>query len=315
MAILNWIGARARWFLALGVVIALLVPGPGELLQGTLPFWVALLMTLAMVRVDLGGIARRAVRPKRFLTNLIFLGLLMCVTPALFMGLATLAGAPQAHIEALVYTSSGPPLGSATAFCLILGLDAAFALEMTVVGAFLAPLTMPIVARILLGASVPVETGEMFLRLSILIGAAAIAAVVLRVVLTAPRIQRHGLAFDGIGSICLILFLFLFPLFQGISGQILMAPMFAALTLLIAVLANTGAQIATYSVLRPIWGRDTGGAAALVWGNRNAALALASLPPDPLLTLYVALYQFPMYFTPLIMRPIVGPPDESPPAT
>ena len=47
-----------------------------------------------------------------------------------------------------------------------------------------------------------------------------------------------------------------------------------------------------------------------MWGNRNAALALASLPPDPLLTLYVALYQFPMYFTPLIMRPIVGAPRD-----
>jgi hypothetical protein len=52
--------------------------------------------------------------------------------------------------------------------------------------------------------------------------------------------------------------------------------------------------------------RETAGATALIWGNRNAALALAALPPDPLFTLYVALYQFPMYFTPLVIRPLVA---------
>lgn len=301
-----WIGARARWFLSIGVVLALVLPGPGDLLAGTLPFWVALLLMLAMTRVDLGAIVARALRPRRLARTLVFLAALMCLTPALFMGLAQALGASQAHVEALVYTSSGPPLGSATAFCLILGLDAAFALEMTVIGAFLAPLTMPVVARLLLGEAVPIEAGEMVLRLAILIGLAAAAAVVARSVLGGARIARHALAFDGAGSICLILFLF--PLFQGIGAQILAGPGFAALTLLVAILANTGAQIAAYSVLGRWWGRDTRGAAALIWGNRNAALALASLPPDPLLTLYVALYQFPMYFTPLVMRPIVGPP-------
>lgn len=306
MAILVWIGARARWFLAVGVVLALIVPGPGALLAGTLPFWVALLLMLAMTRVDLGTIVSRAVRPRRLAMTLIFLAALMCLTPALFMALAQAFGAPRVHVEALVYTASGPPLGSATAFCLILGLDAAFALEMTVVGAFLAPLTMPVMARLLLGESVPIETSEMFLRLSLLIGAASLGAVVLRTILGAGRITRNALAFDGAGSICLILFLF--PLFQGIGGQILDAPGFAVLTLLVATLANTGAQIVAYTVLGSLWGRDIGGAAALIWGNRNAALALASLPPDSFLTLYVALYQFPMYFTPLVMRPIVGPP-------
>ena len=48
------------------------------------------------------------------------------------------------------------------------------------------------------------------------------------------------------------------------------------------------------------------GATALMWGNRNAALALAALPGNPLLALYVALYQFPMYFTPLVMRPLLA---------
>jgi hypothetical protein len=306
LALLVWIGARAQWFLAVGVVLALVLPGPGELLAGTLPFWVAFLLMLAMTRVDLGEIFRRAIRPRRIMTNMIFLVALMCATPLIFMSVAEALGAPRAHVEALVYTSSGPPLGSAAALCLILGLDAAFALELTVVGAFIAPFTMPVIARLLLGTAVPIDMAEMFLRLTILIGAAAIGAVIVRSVLGAARITRHRLAFDGVGSICLILFLF--PLFEGIGDHILSAPAFAALTLLVAVMANIGAQAVMFFLLRPFWGRDIGGSAALMWGNRNAALALASLPPDPLLTLYVALYQFPMYFTPLVMRPIVGAP-------
>jgi hypothetical protein len=38
-----------------------------------------------------------------------------------------------------------------------------------------------------------------------------------------------------------------------------------------------------------------------MWGNRNVAIYLAALPPDPLFGLYVALYQLPMLFTPLVL--------------
>ena len=70
MGALAWAGTRARWVLALGVLGALVLPGPGELLAGTLPFWVALLFGLAMLRIDLIAIARRAVSPRRLLRNI-----------------------------------------------------------------------------------------------------------------------------------------------------------------------------------------------------------------------------------------------------
>jgi len=301
---LAWIGARARFVLAFGVVAALVVPGPGTLLDGTIPFWVALLTGLAMTRIDLAGVARRALGPRRLARSLGFLALLMLATPALFWALGRAAGLGEAHLAALVLTAAAPPLGSATAFCLILRLNAAFALEMTVLGAFLTPFTMPGVARALLGEAVPLDAAEMLLRLGTLIGAAAVGAVAVRLALGASRIERHRLSFDGLSSLCLILFLF--PLFDGLTDQIAAAPLFAALTLLLVLLANLGTQVAVFPVARRAAGRDTGGAAALIWGNRNAALALAALPPDPVMTLYVALYQFPMYFTPLIMRPVVG---------
>ena len=85
---LVWIGARAQWMLAIGVFAALIIPGPGELLDGTVPFWVALLYGLAMTRIDLAAVARRAVGPRRLFRNLLLLGLLMGVTPLLALGVS-----------------------------------------------------------------------------------------------------------------------------------------------------------------------------------------------------------------------------------
>lgn len=300
---LAWVGARAQWVLAFGVIGALVLPGPGELLSGTLPFWVAFLIGLAMVRIDLGEVARRSIRPRRLIRNLGFCAVLMAGTPAVFWALGTLAGLPDVQIEALVYTGSAPPLGSSAALCLMLGLDAAFALEVTVIGSFLAPVTMPLVARTLLGEAVPMDAPDMAGRLAMLIGLAALGALTARRLLGADWIVRHKLSFDGLASIGMIFFLF--PLFLGMPQLIGTMPVFALGTFALAVAANIGVQIITLPACRTAVGRETGGAAALVWGNRNAGLSLAALPDNPLFTLYVALYQFPMYLTPLIMRPLL----------
>ena len=301
---LSWVGARAQWFLALGVIAALVVPGPGALLDGTVVIWVAVLFGLAMARIDLGAVARRALGPRRLARNLALLVLLMGVTPAVLWALATLAGLAPEHIEALVYTAAAPPLGSATAFCLILGLNAAFALELTVLGSFLAPVSLPLVARILLGEAIALDVAEMMLRLGLVIGSATVGAMILRGVLGAGRIDAHARAFDGLASIILVLFLF--PLFHGIPELMATIPGFALMTFVLAMLANLGVQILSYAATRRAAGRETGGAVSLIWGNRNAALTLSFLPEAPLIVLYIALYQFPMYFTPLVMRRFVG---------
>jgi predicted Na+-dependent transporter len=303
---LAWLGVRAQWVLALGVIGALVLPGPGELLKGTIPFWVALLIGLTMVRIDLGAVARRSIQPRRLARNIGLCLLLMAATPTLLWAAGTGLGLSQSHIDALVYTSSGPPLGSSAALCFLLGLDAAFALELTVIGSFLAPVSMPLVARGLLGDAVPIESAEMAGRLALLIGAATVCAVVVRRILGPPRIERHRLSFDGLAALTMIMFLF--PLFLGMMDLIRDQPGFALATFALVIAANIGIQIVALPGCRLVAGHETGGATALMWGNRNAGLSLAALPDNPLFTLYVALYQFPMYFTPLVMRPLMGRP-------
>lgn len=229
----------------------------------------------------------------------------MCATPALFWWVATTMGLPDSHVAALVYTSAAPPLGSAAAFCLLLGFNAAFAIELTVFCSALAPLTLPFMAHLLLGGAVPVDTSDMVLRLAILIGCASAGALGARWILGESRIRQNAQNLDGLSAVVLVVFLF--PLFDGLTGRIAEAPLFALGVLALATAANLGTQIVLWPLTRRVAGTATGGATALIWGNRNAALALASLPPDPVLWLYVALYQFPMYFTPLVMSRIAGP--------
>ena len=309
MGALAWAGTRARWVLALGVLGALVLPGPGELLAGTLPFWVALLFGLAMLRIDLIAIARRALSPRRLLRNIALATGLLVATPTLFWLVGSTIGLPEAHVAALVYTGAAPPLGSGAAFCLLLGFNAAFAIELTVLCSALAPLTLPLVSQVLLGDNVPVDGTAMATRLAILIGAASLGAVLARMALGSGWIERRAKSLDGLSAIILVIFLF--PLFNGLLEKLVLEPWLALGVLSLAIVANLGVQIVLFPLARRISGFATGGASALIWGNRNAALALASLPPDPILTLYVALYQFPMYFTPLVMARIAGPPPET----
>jgi hypothetical protein len=52
---------------------------------------------------------------------------------------------------------------------------------------------------------------------------------------------------------------------------------------------------------------EDAGASAVIWGTRSVAIYLAALPYDPVFALFVALYQLPMYATPLVLRHFYRP--------
>lgn len=304
LAGLSWLGANARWVLAAGVVLATLLPAASAFLRPMLPGLVALVFCVSLVRLDLGALARRSMRPRRLAALAAWTAVFLAVTPALVLTAVRAAGLAQAQVAALIYTFAAPPIMSSAALCLMLGLDAAFALELTVFASLVTPVAGPLVTKALLGEAVPIHGADMALRVAAMVAAGTVLALALRRLLGPETIKRHRGAFDGIATIVLVLFVV--PLYDGFWALVGAMPGFASATLALVLAANWGPQLAVLAALRRAVPPDLAGAAGLMWGNRNVSIYLAALPPDPLFGLYVAFYQFPMLFTPMVMGRLLG---------
>lgn len=297
--LLGWLGARARWVLAGGVLVATLLPVLSAWLRPFLPALVILTLCLAMTRLDLAALARRACRPQRLLVLTGWTLALMVLTPALAWAVTSAMGMAEPHVAALTYTFAAAPITSAAALCFMLGLDAAFALEVTVFSSMAMPFIGPIVVKTLLGEAVPIDAAQLMLRVAGMVAAGTVLAVILRWLAGRERIERNSGTFDGIMTVALLMFVI--PLFDRFWELTLAMPWFAGAALALVLVGNLGAQTLSAAGLRRATGPELAGAAGLMWGNRNVATYLAALPPDPLFTLYVGFYQLPMLFTPLIM--------------
>jgi predicted Na+-dependent transporter len=300
---LAWVGARARWVLAVGVVLVTFLPSLSAFFRPYLPGFLVLMLCVSMARLDLGALAHRATRPRRLAKVMLWVVAMMVVSPLVVWAGAVAVGMPEAQVVALVYTFAAPPISSSPAICLLLGLEAGFALELTVLSSLAAPFIGPMVTKLLLGEAVPLDTLELTMRVAAMMAAGVVAAVALRWLVGPDRIARNASALDGVAT--LVLLAFVIPLLDGFWVVTLSMPWFALGTFLLVLAANWGVQVVMVLAGRRAAGPDLVGAASLMWGNRNVSLYLAALPPDPLFGLYVAFYQLPMLFTPLVLGRIL----------
>ncbi len=304
LAGLAWLGGRARWALAGGVVAALLLPGLSEGLRPLLPGLVVLVFAVAVARLDILGALGAGLGGRGALrVGALTLGLLVA-TPALLWGAGRAVGLSEAHLAALVYTGAAPPITSAAGMCLLMGLDGLAALGLTVSASLAVPLLGPVVIELLIGGAVPVDPLALALRIGAMIAAGTALGLAARRAIGPARIAAEARAFDGVATLALLLFVV--PLFDGVGALVAADPGLALGTFALAVAANYGMQGAVALAARRVAAAPVAGAVALAWGNRTVALYVAALPPDPVFGLYVALYQIPMLFTPLLMAGLLG---------
>ncbi|MEM9144600.1 MAG: hypothetical protein AAGC57_00275 [Pseudomonadota bacterium] len=304
LTMLRWVGARARWVLAIGVMIASILPDLSALLRPFMPVLVSLVFCVAMVRIDLRALLLGMAKPRRLVRLSALTIALLWVTPATVWAAGQGLGLAPDLLAALVYTGASPPITSAAGLCLLLGLNAALALELTIFASLLAPFLGPLVVTALLGEAVPIEAVPLALRMAAMIAAGAVASVLLRHLIGSVRIEAEHRAFDGVAA--LVMLSFVIPLFDGFWHQVLDEPALAGALLILAIVVNYGAQIILAQGMPAMLGAASAGALGLAWGNRTVALYLAALPPDPVFGLYVALYQIPMLLTPLVMGRVLG---------
>lgn len=305
--LLRILGNRAPMVLTLGVLLGFVLPGLGNLIEVALPLLVVMLLAAAMVRVDLPQVLGHLRRPFK-LGLLLFV--LMAVIPLAVHGLAIATALPPPIHIALVLLACAPPLSASVSMAAILDLDDAFSLNLVVVGTLILPFSAPALAVSLLDIPVNLEAGSMLMRLALTIGLAMLVAFIIRRSAGRRRIEENMDVIDGVSS--LIMVIFAIVVMNGVTMVHVQDPWEIIRVLSAVLIANWGSQLLTvlallifhFSAGMKISRQD--GALALSMGNRNIALFIAILPPDTasILLLFFALYQVPVYLTPIISGPI-----------
>lgn len=304
--VLAFLGRHAAIVLVASIVAAFAFPQIGALLIGQLRAIIVVLVTLAILRTEPAKVLHQARRPGRLAVAVIAL---MIAQPLVLLALVPFLPLSPDVIFGLLLITAAPPIASAANFAMIMDLDGAFALGVTIVGLFLAPLT----ASVLVGLASPVDldAAGMFIAMVVNLGVALALAALLRRAIGSQRVRRNGQTLDGVMAIAMLLFIL--AVMSDVGRQLVSDWRTVAALLLIAVAANFGLQAITAVAARVLTALPalhispmTGGTVALLAGNRNFGLMVAALPAataEPLLVL-LALYQIPMFATPLLCGPL-----------
>ena len=81
LKLLEWSGVHARTLLPLGVIVAFFMPESGTFFKPAAPYILALLVSVAMLRLDILAVLKDAVQPRRLVRNICLALVLLIVTP------------------------------------------------------------------------------------------------------------------------------------------------------------------------------------------------------------------------------------------
>ncbi|ESR22456.1 hypothetical protein [Lutibaculum baratangense] len=297
----RWIGRHGSRAVALSLFVGMALPPLSALAKPLLPFAVFLLLLLAFLRIGLDRVVPWARRPRL----VILATLWMQVAWPVLMGagiwaLGLKAAAPELALAVMI-VAVAPPLMSAPAFALLVGLDGSLSLAVLLAGLAAAPVLAPLMAELMLGAALPLDTAEMALRLAVLVAGAGIGALVLRRRLGEARIAGSADLLDGLNVI--VLFVFAVAIMDGVAMRFLVEPWLVLGLLGLTIALALAMAAVTWAVFRPA-GADRALVVALAVGNRNMGLmaaAMAAQLPEIAWILF-AVGQLPIYMTPLLVQ-------------
>ncbi|WP_421928620.1 hypothetical protein [Neoaquamicrobium sediminum] len=292
--------AHGTVWMAASLPVGFLLSGLAELLRPALPLIAVAMLALSLARVEPLAV-REAARDWHGIAAMLAFALL--VQPLALILVLTLAGAPEWLATGLVLAAAAPPPISATAFAIMLGVDAALVTAIAIPGTLAAPVTILFVTQFLPLGEAGADIAEPTLRIAAMIAAGTCGAVALRALFRAA--PRTGRAADPL----MIVFVVAIGIaVMGEAGQTIRAEPGTALLLFGAVLALATTLAASgFLVLRMMPGADPF-IAALVAGNRNMALMLAATigAVDPRSAMVVLMAQLPLFLSPFVLKRLNG---------
>ena len=299
---LQFIGTHARVILPAGIIVALLLPEHQMRWDIILPAIITFIYAASFIRLDLKQSFRDAFRLHSLVISISLSALILCMVPLGYTGLARLFGLDQIFMPSLVWFAVAPPIASTVWMCAMLGFRAALAMEIVLITSLAAPFTGPFMASLVLQDIAVIEPLPLFFRLAMMIFGGGVIAYFGQKMLGRETIEAQRKSFDGLSALAMMIFLI--PVFNGM-GRVIIADLWLAFYfLLLAGVMNAGIQIvimvcASFSSSATI--RAVGDVMAVVTGNRNVGLYFAALPPDPAFALFTAIYQVPLYLSPLML--------------
>ena len=289
--ILGFLGRHAPQAMALGVFVGLVLPSVADMLRPWLAPAVWVLLYVAMMRIAWRDLVERMRRPV-FSAALIFW--MLIVTPTIVAGALAFFDIRPGLVAAMVLAASSAPLFSTPSLGVMFGLDGALLLIVLVATTFLVPLTLPLMASMLIGFDLGAEPSALMLRLGGLVLSAAVCAVITRWLFGETRVAAAAQVLDGFSVVLLIIFA---------------DPLDIAYVAALSFALYTGLMILGFTVFAlaaPGVGQRGSLSAGFISGTRNLAIILAVLPAnvDLDVPLFFAVGQFPIYIMPMVLRPV-----------
>lgn len=283
--------------LAACVIVGIAVPPVSRLLGPHLYLFVFFLMLFSSLTMDL----RQALPDRHISTRLVkVISWQMIVLPAA-IGLWHRLGPGAGDWSELAFlTACAGAIFGAPAFARVMGLDTLLTLRGVLAGTLLMPVVLPVLAPLVTQRTGDFDFTAYALRFCVFILIPLAAAGLYRLRQPSDR-SREARWFSRLTIVFLALFGI--AVMDGIGPRFFSDP-WEMLALLAFALAVHASFFGLTFVMFLRWGRREALTAGLLSGYRNMAVLFAVggtlLPPD--FVVYVALWQIPMFVTPLVVR-------------
>ncbi len=298
--VLRGLGQQARWALPAGVLLGIAWP---QLATATRPLLTAAVvgtLVAALLRMDWERLWAWVRQPAWPLALTLWLTL---ISPLLLSVLCHWLQVPDAWVVLLVLQAAGPPIGSAAAFAMFLGLEASLCMVTTVWATLCLPLTLTvIVAGLLPHYGIEVDIWPFFWRVLTLVVLPFVIAVALRRWLGVAWLKARDAELAGLNVVMLVIFAL--AVMEGVQDVLLQDTPLALKLLGVATASVLLWHLLGHALCR--WaGLNTAYTSALLTGNRNMGMLLVVTAgtAGTWFSLYVAIVQIPMYCAPLLLGP------------
>lgn len=306
--------------LAAGIFVGVALPPFARATHALLTPDVLAMLTLVLLRVDVPRAMAHVRRPRQ---AVLMTGFILFACPVLAWIVTRFIPMDEGLAAGVVIFATGCTATSSAAFARLVRLDPELSLVVTLATTFLVPLTAPVTALALLGVDLHVSLAAFSARLAFIVGLPMLLSVALRRALGPARLAAWAESLDGL--LVWLLVLYGVAVMDGLTVRFAREPGWVAAAMVAAFASNYGLNLVTAIAFLGA-GRRAALTAGLMSGNRNMALYLAVLPAaaDPRLALFFGICQFPLFFSPFLLRPAyrwlvdrqctenAGPGDERP---